>query len=55
LIEQIEELIEADASRGGLALDTQLVSVVTNNQETAPYFAMGMIFQITYVYTKGQV
>lgn len=55
LIEQIEELIEADASRGGLALDTQLVSVVTNNQETAPYFAMGMTFQITYVYTKGQV
>lgn len=55
LIEQIEELVEADPSRGGLALDTQLISVVTNNAETAPYFAMGMVFQITYVYTKAQV
>lgn len=55
LIEQIEELLEADPSRGGLALDTQLISVVTNNAETAPYFAMGMVFQITYVYTKAQV
>lgn len=55
LIEQIEELLETDPSRGGLALDTQLISVVTNNAETAPYFAMGMVFQITYVYTKAQV
>jgi 3'-phosphoadenosine 5'-phosphosulfate sulfotransferase len=55
LIESIEELLDADPSRGGYALDTQLVSVVTNNNETAPYFAMGMTFQIRYLYTKGQV
>ena len=55
LIESVEELLDADPTRGGYALDTQLVSVVTNNNETAPYFAMGMTFQIRYLYTKGQV
>lgn len=55
LIEGIEELLELDASRGGVALDTQLTSVITDNSQTAPYIAMVMTFEIGYLYIKGNV
>jgi len=53
LVAGIEDLLESDRSRGGNAIDTQLVSVTTNNQETAPYFSMELVFEIQYFYTKG--
>lgn len=52
LIEAIEELLEVDTTRGNQAIDTQLVEVETGT-DTAPYTSMNLIFQIPYIYTKG--
>ena len=52
LIEAIEELLDADPTRNGNALDTQLTEIETGT-DTAPYSSMNMIFTIPYVYTKG--
>lgn len=52
LIEKIEELLEVDTTRGGQAIDTQLVEIETDT-DTAPYASMNLIFQVQYIYTKG--
>jgi hypothetical protein len=52
LIEKIEELLEVDTTRGGQAIDTQLVEIETGT-DTAPYASMNLIFQVQYFYTKG--
>lgn len=52
LILAIEELLEVDTTRGSVAIDTQLVEVETGT-DTAPYTSMNLIFQIPYIYTKG--
>ena len=52
LIEKIEELLEVDTTRGGVAIDTQLVEIETGT-DTAPYASMRLIIQVQYIYTKG--
>jgi hypothetical protein len=54
LMESIEAILEADATRGSNALDTQLVTILTNNGDAAPYESFTMVFEIPYLYTKGQ-
>lgn len=52
LIDQIERLLDADPSRGGVALDTQLVLAEAGG-DTPPYNSMTMTFEVKYTYTKG--
>lgn len=52
LVDQIERLLDADPSRGGVALDTQLVLVEVGS-DTPPYNSMTMTFEVKYTYTKG--
>lgn len=52
LIEKIEELLDADPTRGGESLDTQLTEIETG-EDVAPYSSMNLVFAIPYVYTKG--
>lgn len=53
LIESIEELIEVDPTRGGVALDTQLRNITIAGAESAPRQRVELTFQIQYLYTKG--
>jgi len=52
LIESIEEILELDPERGGVALDTQLISVTTIDIER-PYIAIELVFEVKYLYRKG--
>lgn len=52
LIENIEEILELDPERGGVALDTQLISVTTVDVER-PYIAIELVFEVKYLYRKG--
>ncbi len=52
LIEQIEELLDADPTRGGNSFDTQLTEIEPGG-DTPPYESMELVFTIPYVYTKG--
>jgi hypothetical protein len=53
-IDQLETLYDADRTCGGHAMDLQLVRVeVTDTTEAAPYYKMAVIWQVQYVYTRG--
>lgn len=53
-IDGIETLYDADRSCGGNALDLQLVRVeVTDTTEAAPYVKMVLVWNVDYVYTRG--
>lgn len=53
-IELLETLYDADRTCGGYAMDLQLVRVeVTDTTEAAPYYKMALIWQVQYVYTRG--
>jgi hypothetical protein len=52
LIENIEELLDVEPTRGGNAFDTQLTEIETG-VDTAPYSSMNLVFTIPYAYTKG--
>jgi hypothetical protein len=52
VIESIENALEKDPDRGGNAIDTQLISVVTDNSEK-PYIIMDLVFQVRYLYQRG--
>lgn len=53
LLDSIETVLEVSATRGGNALDTELVSTITGTGDTAPYQSFTMVFEIPYLYTKG--
>lgn len=53
-IDQIEALYDADRTCGGVAMDLQLVRVeVTDTTEAAPYIKMILIWQVQYLYQRG--
>lgn len=52
LLAQIENLLDADPTRGGAALDTQLVTAEVGT-DTPPYNSMTMTFEVKYTYIKG--
>jgi len=53
LLDDIETVLEVDATRGGNAQDTELVTAITGTGDTAPYQSFTMVFEIPYLYTKG--
>jgi hypothetical protein len=52
LIAGIEQLLDQDPSRGGTALDTQLVLAEVGS-DTPPYNSMTLTFEVKYTYIKG--
>lgn len=53
-IEDLEKILDADRTRGALALDTELVRVEYREiGESAPYASMRLVWAIDYIYTTG--
>jgi hypothetical protein len=54
LIEAVEDLLDEDRTRGGVAYDTELVSVETDEIVDQPYASMRLVVRVRYHYTRGQ-
>lgn len=53
LIETIEEALDADRTRGGVALDTQIVSVETDQGAIAPVGGIIVTVNVMYNFVRG--
>jgi len=53
LIEAIEEGLDADRTRGGFALDTQIVEVETDEGTIHPYGGIVVTVAVLYTFTRG--
>ena len=53
IIESIEEKLDEDRSRGGNAIDTQIISVDTDDGSIAPIGGVIITVRIEYQYTRG--
>jgi len=53
MVEAIEEVLDTDRTRGGFALDTQVVSVGTDEGTLEPVGGITMDVVVKYVYSKG--
>jgi hypothetical protein len=55
LIEHIEEVLDTDRTRGGYALDTQVVSVETDEGSISPIGGVIVTVRVLYNFTRGAV
>lgn len=55
LVELIEEALDADRTRGGHALDTQIVSVETDEGSISPIGGVIVTARVLYNFTRGAV
>lgn len=53
LIELIEEELDADRTRGGYALDTQVLEVETDEGAINPYGGVVVTVSVLYTFTRG--
>jgi len=53
IVEAIEEKLDEDRSRGGNAIDTQIISVDTDDGSIAPIGGVILTVRIEYQYTRG--
>ena len=53
LVEYIEEALDADRTRGGYALDTQIVSVETDEGSIDPIGGVLVTVRVLYNFTRG--
>lgn len=53
LIEAIEEGLDADRTRGGYALDTQVVEVETDEGAIQPYGGVVLTIEVLYTFIRG--
>ena len=53
IVEAIEEKLDVDRSRGGYALDTQLITVETDDGSIAPVGGVILTVRCEYQYTRG--
>jgi len=53
LIEAIEEGLDADRTRGGYALDTQIVEVETDEGSIEPYGGVVVTVSVLYTFNRG--
>jgi len=53
LIETIEEALDADRTRGGYSLDTQIVSIETDEGAIAPIGGVIVTVEVMYNFTRG--
>jgi hypothetical protein len=55
LVEYIEEALDVDRTRGGNALDTQVVSVETDDGSIDPIGGVLVTVRVLYNFTRGSV
>lgn len=55
LIELLEEALDADRTRGGYALDTQVITVETDEGAIAPVGGVLLTVRVSYNFTRGAV
>lgn len=55
LVEYIEEALDVDRTRGGYALDTQVVSVETDDGSIDPIGGVLVTVRVLYNFTRGSV
>jgi hypothetical protein len=55
LVEYIEEALDVDRTRGGYALDTQVVSVETDEGSIDPIGGVLVTVRVLYNFTRGSV
>lgn len=55
LIESLEEALDADRTRGGYALDTQVITVETDEGAIAPIGGVLLTVRVSYNFTRGAV
>jgi len=53
IVEAIEEKLDEDRSRGGHAIDTQIVGVETDDGSITPIGGVILTVRIEYQYTRG--
>lgn len=53
LIESIEEALDNDRTRGGYALDTQVITVETDEGSIAPIGGVLLTVRVSYNFTRG--
>lgn len=53
IIEAIEEGLEQDRTRGGFALDTQLINIEVDEGSIAPVGGVILTVRVMYEYTRG--
>lgn len=53
LLETIEEALDADRTRGGYALDTQVVSIETDEGSITPVGGIIVTVEVMYNFTRG--
>jgi hypothetical protein len=53
LIETIEEALDTDRTRGGYALDTQVISVETDQGSISPIGGVIVTVEVMYNFTRG--
>ena len=53
MIEAIEEALEVDRTRGGIAFDTQVVDVGSDEGMLEPVGGVTMLVRVRYIYNKG--
>ena len=53
LIEAIEEILDADRTRGGKAKDTQLKEIIMGDNLEHPYGTFTMNVEVNYIFTRG--
>lgn len=53
IVETVEESLEADRTRGGKAIDTQITSVEVDDGSIDPVGGVIITVQITYSFTRG--
>jgi hypothetical protein len=54
VIERVEEVLDADRTRGGVAWDTQLTTVTVQNDVESTIGLVQLNIQILYKYTTGE-
>lgn len=55
IIEAVEEKLDEDLTRGGFALDTQVVSIEADTGSIAPIGGVIMTIRVTYHYERGSL
>lgn len=53
IIEAVEESLDVDRSRGGIALDTQIISIETDEGSIAPIGGVILTLRVLYKYQRG--
>lgn len=53
IIEAVEESLDVDRTRGGVALDTQVITIETDEGSIAPIGGVIITLRVLYKYTRG--